>query len=162
MQRVSNLFKSSSQANRPYQGMDPSVLGTSSSLLKEPASRREKNQRQRVRKPNVNFQLFHRLGKPKYASASPPPSQASRNEKSPTILGEAAVVVSTHQCVVASTGAPLRRGPFSNSREQDVQRDKARRLNSNGSSSPAPNKEQCRGIIRAAEQQRKRILGAVI
>lgn len=108
--------------------------------------------------PTLNFQLFHRLGKPKYASASPPPSQASRNEKSPTILGEAAVVVSTHQCVVASTGAPLRRGPFSNSREQDVQRDKARRLNSNGSSSPAPNKEQCRGIIRAAEQQRKRNL----
>lgn len=105
-------------------------------------------------------QLFHRLGEPKYASTSPPPSQASRNEKSPTILEEAAVVVSTRQCVVASTGAPRRRGPVSSSKEQDVRGEKARRLNRNGSSSPASIQEQCRGIIRAAGQQRGRNLGS--
>lgn len=115
-----------------------------------------------TRSENETFdsQLFHRLGEPRYASAFPPPSQASRKGKSPTILEEAAVVVSTRQCVIASTGPPRRRGPVSCSREQDFRREKARRLNRNGSSSPTSIQEQCRGIIRAAKQQRGRNLGS--
>lgn len=68
-----------------------------------------------TRSESVTFdsQFFHRLGEPKYASGSPPPSQASKSEKSPMILEEAAVVVSTCQCVIASTGALRPRGPVS-------------------------------------------------
>lgn len=132
---------------RIYQGLP------SSSDFKLPSPTRSES-------ATFDSQLFHRLGEPKYASASPPPSQASRNEKSPTIQEEAAVVVSTRQCVVASTGVPRRRGPVSSSKEQNARREETRRLNRNGSSSPAPIHEQCRGIIRAAEQQRVRNLGS--
>lgn len=140
--------------------VEPSDDALPGRIYQGPPSSSDANLPSPTRSEGATFdsQLFHRLAKPKYASASPPPSQASRNENSPTILEEAAVVVSTHQCAVASTVAPRRRGPVSSSKEQDVKREKARRLNRDGSSSPAPIQEQCRGIIRAGEQQRERNL----
>lgn len=103
--------------------------------------------------------LSYPFGESNHASASPPPSQASRSKKYPTILTEAALMGSTRRCVVASRDAPLPRGLVQRSNGQCVGREKACRLNENSSSSPAPIQEQCKGIIRAAEQQRRRNLG---
>lgn len=113
----------------------------------------------RSKSTTFDSKLSHPFGESNHASASPPPSQAPRSEKYPTILTETALMGSTRQCVVASRDAPLPRGLVQRSNEQCVGREKACRLNENSSSSPAPIQEQCKGIIRAAEQQSRRNLG---
>lgn len=113
----------------------------------------------RSKSTTFDSKLSHPFGESNHASASPPPSQAFRSEKYPTILTEAALMGSTRQCVVASRDAPLPRGLVQRSNGQCVGREKACRLDENSSSSPAPIQEQCKGIIRAAEQQRRRNLG---
>lgn len=77
----------------------------------------------RSKSKTFDSKLSHPLGESNHASASPPPSQASRSEKYPTILTEAAFMGSTRQFVVALRDAPLPRGLVQCSKGQRVGRD---------------------------------------
>ncbi len=94
-------------------------------------------------------------------SSSQANRQAPRNEKSPKILEEAAVVVSTRQCVVSINGC-LHDGEAQSQAVKNKRFGERKLAASIGMVPPRqpPIHEQCRGMIRAAEQQRVRNLGS--